>query len=372
MANRWQLLDRPAEFDSVRSRLTGGTGGGVVLTGAAGVGKSTLARAVTATLRSDVNWVGCTESSRSIPLGVFAHRVPTTGSRDPVALLAATRESILAGPDTVIGVDDAHLLDHLSSTLLHQIAVEGAGQIVATVRNGEPVPDAVTALWKDNYLQRVDLMPFTKQQSITLIESVLGGTLEGLSADVMWDASGGNPLFLRHMVEGALDAATLTEVDGVWQLRGLAAVPSGLAELLEDRLDQVGDAVNALKPLALCEPLDVDVLCELAGEDAVDAAEVGGLIRVVEDGPALIARFNHPLYGDVVRRRMGTVSARRLRGQIVKVLRTQALDSAAARLRLAQLSIDSDQPVETDLLVAATKDAISLSMPRRLNGATAV
>jgi hypothetical protein len=116
MANRWQLLERPAEFDSVRSTLTGGTGGGVVLTGAAGVGKSTLARAVTATLRSDVNWVGCTESSRSIPLGVFAHRVPTTGSRDPVALLAATRESILAGPDTVIGVDDAHLLDHLSST----------------------------------------------------------------------------------------------------------------------------------------------------------------------------------------------------------------------------------------------------------------
>ena len=362
MASRWQLLERPAEFDSIRSTLTGGKGGGVVLIGAAGVGKSTLARAVTATLRSDVHWVGCTESSRSIPLGVLAHRIPTTGSRDPVALLAAARESILAGPDTVIGVDDAHLLDQLSSTLLHQIAVERAGQIVATVRSGVPVPDAVTALWKDNYLQRLDLMPFTKQQSIALVESVLGGTLEGLSADVMWDASGGNPLFLRHMVEGAFDAGTLTEVDGVWQLRGHAAVPSGLAELLEDRLDQVGDdAMNALKLLALCEPLDVDVLCELAGEDAVDAAEVGGLIRIDEDGPALTARLNHPLYGDVVRRRLGTVSARRLRGQIVKVLRQQALDSAAARLRLAQLSIDSDQPVETKILVAATKDAIFLS-----------
>lgn len=362
MASRWQLLERPAEFDSVRSTLTGGKGGGVVLIGAAGVGKSTLARTVTGTLRSEVNWVGCTESSRSIPLGVFAHRIPVTGSRDPVALLAAARESILTSPETVIGVDDAHMLDHLSSTLLHQIAVERAGQIVATVRSGEQVPDAVTALWKDNYLQRLDLMPFTKQQSIALVESVLGGTLEGLSADVMWDASGGNPLFLRHMVEGAIDAGTLTEVDGVWQLRGRAVVPSGLAELLEERLDQVGDdAVNVLKLLALCEPLDVEVLCKLAGENAVDAAEVGGLIRIVEDGPALTARFNHPLYGEVVRRRLGTVSARRLRGQIVAVLREQALSSAAARLRLAQLSIDSDQPVETELLVAATKDAIFLS-----------
>jgi DNA-binding CsgD family transcriptional regulator len=361
MAARWQLLDRPAEFDAIRSTVTG-DGGGVVLVGSAGVGKTTLARAVTASLGSDVQWVGCTESSRSIPLGVFAHRIPPSGSRDPVALLAAARASILERPGTVIGVDDAHLLDQLSSTLIHQIAIERAGQIVATVRSGEPVPDAVTALWKDNHLRRFELMPFSKKQSIALVEAVLGGTLEGLSADVMWDASGGNPLFLRHMVEGAVDAGTLTEVDGVWQLRGRAVVPSGLAALLEDRLDHVGDdVVNALKFLALCEPLDVDALSELAGEEAVDAAEVGGLIRIAQDGPSLHARFSHPLYGDVVRRRVGTASARRLRGRIVKVLHHQELDTAASRLRLAQLSIDSDQPVDTELLIAATKDAIFLS-----------
>jgi DNA-binding CsgD family transcriptional regulator len=361
MAAPWQLLDRPVEFDAIRSTVTG-HGGGVVLVGAAGVGKTTLARAVTASLGSDVQWVGCTESSRSIPLGVFAHRIPPSGSRDPVALLAAARASILENPNTVIGVDDAHLLDQLSSTLIHQIAIERAGQIVATVRSGESVPDAVTALWKDNHLRRFELMPFSKEQSIALVEAVLGGTLEGLSADVMWDASGGNPLFLRHMVEGAVDAGTLAEVDGVWQLRGRAVVPSGLAALLEDRLDHVGDeVVNALKLLALCEPLDIDTLSELAGEEAVDAAEVGGLIRIAQDGTSLNARFSHPLYGDVVRRRVGTASARRLRGRIVKVLRRQELETAASRLRLAQLSIDSDQPVDTDLLIAATKDAIFLS-----------
>jgi DNA-binding CsgD family transcriptional regulator len=358
----WQLLDRPAESDSIRSALTGGRGGGVVLIGAAGVGKTTLARAVTESLHTDVAWVGCTESARSIPLGVFAHRIPASGSRDPVALLAAARESIAPSPGTVIGVDDAHLLDDLSSTLLHQIAVERAATIVATIRSGEPVPDAVTALWKDHHLRRLELAPLTKQQSVALIETVLGATLEGLSADVMWDASGGNPLFLRHMVEGALDAATLTEVDGVWQLRGHAAVPSGLAALLEDRFDNVsGEVIDALKLLALCEPLDIDALCDLAGQDAVDAAEVDGLIRVAQDGTALNARFSHPLYGDVVRRRIGTASARRLRGRIVIVLGGQPLDSAASRLRLARLSVDSDEPVDTSLLVAATKDAIFLS-----------
>ena len=335
----------------------------MVVVGAAGVGKTTLARTVTASPRSRVRWVACTESSRGIPLGAFAPWVSPSASRDPVALIASARKSILADEDTVVGIDDAHLLDQLSATLLHQIAVDRAGHILATVRSGEPVPDAITSLWKDAYLQRLELQPFTKQQTIALVEKVLGGTLEGLSADVMWESSGGNPLFLRHMVEGGLDAGTLTEVDGVWQLRGPTVVPSGLAALLEDRLDHAGDdVVNTLKLLALCEPLDIDTLCELAGEDAVDAAEMHGLIRIVEHGPQITdVRFSHPLYGDVLRRRIGTASARKLRGRLVKVLRNHELDSAASRIRLGQLCVDSDQTVDPDLLVTAAKDAMFLS-----------
>jgi DNA-binding NarL/FixJ family response regulator len=363
MAHRWQLLDRPAEHDAIRSALSGGESCGVVLVGAAGVGKTTLARTVTASLRSKVCWAACTESSRSIPLGAFAQWVSPSASRDPIALIASARQSVLADENAVVGIDDAHLLDQLSATMLHQIAVDRAGHILATVRSGEPVPDAVTSLWKDGYLQRVELQPFTKQQTIALVERVLGGTLEGLSADVMWESSGGNPLFLRHMVEGAIDAGTLTEVNGVWQLRGPTVVPSGLAALLENRLDHAGnDVVNALNLLALCEPLDIDTLCELAGEDAVDAAEVHGLIRIVRDGPQITdARFSHPLYGDVLRRRIGTASARKLRGRLVQVLRDRVLDSAASRIRLGELCVDSDQIVDLDLLVTAAKDAIFLS-----------
>ena len=362
MANRWQLIDRPAEFSAVRSALTGRECGGVLLVGAAGVGKTTLARTVTESLRSAVHWVACTESSRSIPLGVFAPLVRPSASRDPLALIASARESLIADEDSLVGVDDAQLLDELSATLLHQIALDRAGRILATIRSGEPIPDAVTSLWKDGHLQRVELEPLAKGQSIALVESVLGGTLEGLSADVMWESSGGNPLFLRHLVEGAVDAGTLIKVHDVWQLRGSTVVPSGLAALLENRLNQAGkDVVDALKLLALCEPLDIDALCELAGEDAVDAAEVRGLIRIVHDGAQINARFSHPLFGDVMRRRVGTASARKLRGRIVKALRDRELDTAASRIRIAQLYVGSDQAVDTDLLIAAAKDAIFLS-----------
>ena len=262
-----------------------------------------------------------TESARSIPLGVFAHLVGAATSRDPVAFLSAARETIIAEGHSVIGVDDAHLLDQLSATLLHQLALDGSVRIVATVRAGETVPDAITSLWKDGYLQRLHLTPFSKGQCVTLIEEALGGRVEGLSADLMWEASGGNALFVKHLVEGALEAGTLRQVRGVWQLRGRTAVTSELASLLDTRVDALpGNVLHALRLLTFCEPLDLDTLSGIVGEDAVEDAESRGLIRVVEEINGVDVRFNHPLFGEVIRRRLGMAAARRLRGEVVRAL----------------------------------------------------
>ncbi|MFW0793697.1 LuxR C-terminal-related transcriptional regulator [Gordonia sp. CPCC 205515] len=363
MSSNWPLVEREKEYRIIQSALRGETTAcGVVLTGDSGVGKTTLARHVTATLGGGVRWVAGTESARSIPLGVFAHLVGPSTSSDPVTYLAAARESLLSDGNVVIGVDDAHLLDELSATLLHQLAIDRAVHIVATVRSGESVPDAVTSLWKDNHLTRILLSPFSKQQSVELIESVLGGQLEGLSADLMWEASGGNALFLRHLVDGARQANTLRQVNGVWQLRGRAAITSELASLLESRIEQLDDSVlTVLKYLALCEPLDIDVLADLAGEEAVEEAEIAGLVRIVRDGRRLNVRYNHPLFGEVIRHRLGLASSRRLRGKLVKALREREVDSPAERIRLADLSLESDVSVDTELMGAAARDALMLA-----------
>lgn len=356
------MIERETEFDAIRSALSGREYVGAVLTGDAGVGKTTLARQATAAVGGNIRWVAGTESARSIPLGVFAHMVGVYTAHDPVTFMSAAREALLADGHTIIGVDDAHLLDQLSATLLLQLAIDKAAHIVATVRSGVPVPDAVTSLWKDGHLLRIDLTPFTQRQSVHLVESMLGGQLEGFTANLMWESSGGNALFLRHLVEGALEAGTLRQVNGVWQLRGRAAVTSELAALLEDRVEQLPDSVlKVLELLTFCEPIDLDVLAELAGEEAVEAAETRGLIRVVENSHQLIVRYNHPLFGEVIRRRLGIASARRLRGRLYSSLRERPINSAADRIRLAELALDSDKSADLELFVAAAGDAIGLA-----------
>ena len=97
-------------------------------------------------------WVAGTSSATYIPFGVFSHLVDVSGAGESATLLRAARETLCAGIDErrlLIAVDDAHNLDTLSATLVHQLAVSSNVRLILTVREGEPAPDAVTALWMD-------------------------------------------------------------------------------------------------------------------------------------------------------------------------------------------------------------------------------
>src|SRR6185295_17436501 len=89
--------------------------------------------------------------------------------------------------------------------------------------------------------------------------------------------------------------------------------------------------------------------------------ETRGLIRVAVEHPSGDVRFNHPLFGELIRRRLGMAAARRLRGELVRALRHQAEGSPAQRIRLAELTLDSAEAPDVELLVSAARDAIALT-----------
>ena len=119
---------------------------GVLIFGEPGVGKTTLARSVTQSLRMPAHWVAGAESARSVPLGIFASLLGSPMSGDPVAMLADAFETVRREHFSMIGVDDIHLVDPLSATLLHQLAVEVRSRIGHHLRTAGRSPTPSPAL----------------------------------------------------------------------------------------------------------------------------------------------------------------------------------------------------------------------------------
>lgn len=367
MSVLWPLTGRAEElgFIDAAIRRTAGPKG-VVLAGAAGVGKTRLARealAAPAGRGAATRWVCATVSARGVPLGAFAGLL---GELDPssAGLLGKAIDALLAGAPragVVVGVDDAHLLDELSALLLHELVLRAAATVVVTVRSGEPAPDAVTALWKDGHLDRLEVQPLSAAETAGLLEAVLGGPVDAAGAARLWALTKGNALFLRQLVDGELESGHLRETGGVWRWTGAPAVSPGLVELLNARMGLLSaPLLDVVDTLALGEPLGARLLAALTASADVEEAESRGLIELSPDGRRLEARLAHPLYGEVRRSAMGTLRARRLNGEIARAITATGARRAEDTLRRAVLVLDSDLDPDPDLLTDASGAATQM------------
>ncbi|MEJ3654569.1 LuxR C-terminal-related transcriptional regulator [Actinomycetes bacterium KLBMP 9759] len=360
LGRTWPLVGRDAELGFVVRGLRGrGTTGGVVLAGAPGVGKTRLAREVLAAAgRSTTRWVVATESARAVPLGCFGHLLRSAVVAGPGMIGNAADDLLGEAPGVVIGVDDAHLLDDASAALVHHLAAERGVPTVVTLRSGGPAPDAVTALWKDGHLPRLDLQALSTEDTGTLLAEVLGGPVEGSTVQRLWDVTAGNALYLRHLVDGELDAGRLRRTVGVWQWRGDLALPPPLRELVDASVGQLPDAVrHAVELVALGEPVGVRLLTGLVEPEALDEAERRKLVVVTVEGARTEARLAHPLHGEAVREALSTLRARRLRGQLAGALAATGCRRSGDLLRLADLVLGSDRPADAKLLADAAVEA---------------
>ena len=93
-------------------------------------------------------------------------------------MLAAAHRALEQQEHLVVVVDDAQLLDPLSSTLVYQLAASGSARLIVTIRSGNNVSDAVTALWKERLLLSLRVEAFSREQTGELARAVLGGAVE--------------------------------------------------------------------------------------------------------------------------------------------------------------------------------------------------
>jgi tetratricopeptide (TPR) repeat protein len=262
---------------------------GAVLIGAAGVGKTWLARTAADRLASQfarVDWV--TGTTPAVPFAAFNHLIEVPDTGKTAAVLRAARESL--GDSRLLIIDDAHLLDKLSAALVYQLAVSGAAKLIVTVAPNGPVAEEISALWRDDLLARIDIEP-----------------------------------------PGHDDSRQAARVEEF-----VAALP--------------GAARRVLEYLAVEDPLSLADVSALAGRDAVTDAEAAG--AVVIDGdlvrpthPLFVDAVRDALGGPELRRLrtelVDRLAASSPRGVVDRL-----------RLAVLALDSDSPQPV-ADLAAAA-------------------
>ncbi len=235
-------------------------------------------------------------------------------------------------------VDDAHNLDPLSATLVYQLARAGAARLVVTVASEAEPPDAIAALWSDDLLTRVAIEPLDRAQTAAFVESALDATLDVADADELFRRSLGNPLYLRHLIDGG----GLEHVDGRWRCRDEDRRP--LSGVIDEYLCALPEPARAVVDyLAIAEPLARTDLVALVGGEQLDTlgqAEAAGAVRVGPDSDTSEIFVGHPLYADRARAVLTAEHAHALRVSLVAQLAKHPSDHVSDQLRLSSLAID--------------------------------
>jgi DNA-binding CsgD family transcriptional regulator len=348
--DRWPLVGRDEELAQLTAAVVAQRG--AVITGAAGAGKTTLAmrglrlaegRGMSVA-RSAATW-----ASRGLPFGALAAILPPDPRGDGLAredlgeLLRRYGRAVAGrarGRPLVVFVDDAHLLDGGSATLVHQLAMTRAATVLVTVRLGEAAPDPVVALWKDGPAERIELGVLGDAAIEELLVKALGAPVDAASARQLADRCGGNPMVVRELVSGALDSGTLAREGGIWRLRGGLRPTARLVELVAARLGDLSAIERAvLELVTVGEPLGQGELTQLADPAAVESLERKRFITSRMDGRRVQVWLAHPVYWDVVRAGISPLRERATARSLAEVIEAADARRREDTLRLASLRL---------------------------------
>ncbi|MGK3648890.1 LuxR C-terminal-related transcriptional regulator [Pseudarthrobacter enclensis] len=279
-ANR-VLTGRREPLDRICNIVRNRTSQAVFVMAGPGIGKSSLAEAISERLAGELNVLRIHGSSAlaAVPFGVLT---PYTGdltaeeSVSPVAVLRSMWsyfEKLRAGngAPVLMVVDDAHYLDEASAGVVADLISAGWATVVAAARPRPGLPQPLDQLWYDGLAERVDLRPLNREQIEEVLDHVLDGTVPAATVDSVWAASGGNPRLLDALLHDAAEAGILSKRNGIWILLGTlpADGPRLGTVVAKDHLRRQPEEQEALKLIALAAPVGRKVIEDICGAPVV-------------------------------------------------------------------------------------------------------
>ena len=315
-----RLLEREDELGLLAGVVAGAVGGRgclVFVGGEAGIGKTSLVRAMRASLPAGVAFVsaGCEPLSVPVPLAPLRELLQVSGrddlaaagTDDRVALARSVLGVLVDWTPVVAVVEDAHWADPLTLDVLRVVArkVEEVGVVVVvTYRDDEVGANPPLGLFLGDLatspaVRRLALCPL----SGAAVEELAGGS--GLDTGRLQAATGGNPFLVVESIAGGgrLPAS----------VRDAALARAGR---LSPRARRLVDAAAVLGQRF--EPI---LLHSLVGECSDDVEEALARSVLVAEGTVL--GFRHELIREALEHSISPTRRAKLHARVCAVLAAQ-------------------------------------------------
>ena len=351
-----RLLEREDELGVLAGAVgeaVGGRGCVVLVGGEAGIGKTSLVRALRAELPDAVSFLSgaCEPLSVPVPLQPLRELLDAADGRDLTALgsddrllLARSLLSALAERAPAVAVvEDAHWADPLTLDLLRILArrLEEAGvAMVVTYRDDEVAANPALGLLLGDLasspaVRRILLRPLSDAAVAELAAA------SGLDGGRLLDATGGNPFLVIETIAagGGLPAS----------VRDAALARAGRLSLAARRVVDVAAVIGQRVEPGLLRAVVGD------GSDAVEEALARGVL--LADGPVL--GFRHELIREALEQSISPPRRAELHARVFSALADPSHRADSARLaHHAEVGGLTDAAARYAMLAAAEAERV--------------
>lgn len=363
---------RQAELDDVFEALEGEECRAVFVTAEAGMGVSTVLRAVAAGAQNHVPvlFIHGVPSLSKIPYGVLAPFL-TELSLEDVGVRINVLRSVLQAleerrerlPPTQVSprwdgplilMDDANAVDPATAELVASLVLSGAVKLVASGLRRESIPEPLPRLWTKGMAESIELRPLTQEQGHDFCVQMLGGPVLDSASWYFWYSAGGNPLLMNLVLREAVGNGTLHRSHGVWVAEQRDNPRS--QDLKDIIVQQVRGLTRqgseALNIVALSEPIAIDTVRELVGANIVEELLSRALLHESKEEPGQLRLIN-PIYGEVIRDLLPAAQSRLLHEKLMSRFDVRKSTPEANLRRVAWALASGLDVAEEQLLPAA-------------------
>ncbi|MCC9146139.1 MULTISPECIES: LuxR family transcriptional regulator [unclassified Arthrobacter] len=369
-----QLFGRDRELAEITNRLLEPGLRGVVLLGAEGIGKSSLAELAAERLGSIMApyYVCGSPVLSRMQYGILSTYLGAATAAEmesPLAVLRAVRAHFqrlaeTSGMQTLLVVDNAQHIDEASAHLLSQLAMSGELRLMVISRARAPRIHELLSLARDGLLARIDLGPLPRQAVHEFCVSVLGGPVLQASSTLLSRMSGGNPLYVKELMARARRQKRLMEVNGAWYLTEEPdSLDTSLVDLVKGMLASRSPAErHVLETVALAERLPRSIVSSVSDEEAVRSLVIDGILEILPDRDES-AHLVQPLHEDIIRSLVPAARSAEIRARIMERYHPGSLQDPGgpaaldALLRHAEWAMDCGERLAPEDLLAAARAA---------------